>query len=457
MLRASNHLRFLIIILVAGTACEAMGARNSGPDWVVHPPQDGMYLYAAGISAKSDLKEARAEAVAMGISTIAAAVLSVVSESYDQMTDEIRTSISDRVNFRTAQSLEGVEVVEVSRVGAHTHALVRCPRTEIPRARMQYVHDKREAEQRAELLMNGLDGDITGRTVDVHVPFDTGPSVASGERIRTLIHSLNLLEPYGGFRYEAARQALFAAIAELDLRATRSGNDLQVTPADIPVRLGSTRFSDRLKLSGADRLRNVVTVDTLPLCALIDNEMLARDVAAWLEKKSAKFQWMSTMLTTGPKVAIFPAQDQASEVSAILIQSALTNVKIIDRRMLGGFQIRNILDGKPQANVGIDYLVVVTTSIMPANSGWITQLVWGNQASYQISTVVEVINPTTAEIVKTIITQTLASQADFKVGLAFSKQLLPFSESKGNAVTHGIVYVVGELNKVLNTSGCETQ
>ncbi len=258
------------MLSVATCPLTAAAKARAAPEWISSTPQDVRYLYGVGVSSEADAKEARVEAVAMGIGSVATAIFSVVNESYEQTTDENRTTVRDRVNLRTAHALEGVEVVEVAIVDPQTYALVRYPRAEVPAARMRYITERREAEYQAANLIESA-----GSAVN---------------RFRSLIQAANMLAPYGGHRYDDARATLFMAISDLKLEASRAGNILLVTPADLPVRLGARRFTGKLNLTDADRLRNVLSVDTVPFCAMIEDRDLSRQVAEGLNRKQAEFQ-----------------------------------------------------------------------------------------------------------------------------------------------------------------------
>ncbi|OGH61952.1 MAG: hypothetical protein A3G34_14445 [Candidatus Lindowbacteria bacterium RIFCSPLOWO2_12_FULL_62_27] len=263
------------ILMLTAVGPEA-AARGRAPTWIQEVPQDARYLYGVGVSTKVDGKEARMEAVAMGIASIATAIYSAVSESYDEITDERGTTLQDRVNLRTAHALEGAEVVDVAVSGRTTYALVGFPRSEAPAARARYAKNQREAEDHAEGLIAGVAGADRERSEVIH--------------LRDLIRAVNLLEPYGGHQYEAAKGELFAAILAMKLEATRSDGTLQVRPGDLPVRLGARRFTGKLALSEADRLRRIVTVDTFPFVAQIQNPILAAKVADALGQKQAVFE-----------------------------------------------------------------------------------------------------------------------------------------------------------------------
>ena len=150
-------------------------AKTRQPAWVTESPRDERYLYGIGVSGKTDSKESRTEAVAMGIASIATAVYSAVSESYEQTMDEGRTVLRDHLNLRTAHGLEGVEVVETSQTDRGLYALVRYPRASMPAARLAYAKNQRAAEEQARSLLSG------------------GESRGLAARLRDLIHAVNLL------------------------------------------------------------------------------------------------------------------------------------------------------------------------------------------------------------------------------------------------------------------------
>ena len=285
--RPAPLLPILAAILIVTAVGSEAAARARAPTWIQEVPQDVQFLYGVGVSTKADVKEARTEAVAMGIASIATGIYSAVSASYDEITDERRTTLQDRVNLRTAHALEGVEVVDVATAGHTTYALVRFPRSTVPAARVRYAKNQREAEDHAEKLMAG-----EGGIGDHHFEDTAGADRERSQvvHLRDLIRAVNLLEPYGGHRYEEAKGELFSAILDMKLEATRSDGILQVRPVDLPVRLGAKRFSGKLALSAADRLRNTITVDTIPFVAQIQNPDLAAKVADALGQKQAFFE-----------------------------------------------------------------------------------------------------------------------------------------------------------------------
>lgn len=285
--KSKGLLVFSLVLLLASTA----HAKDGVPDWVARIPEDAQYVYGVGVASKSDEKEARSEAVAMGITSIATAIYSAVSGSYDETLTDKTSAIRDHVSIRTTHSLDGVETVKVFRTGTATYALVRYPRSGVRAARLRYADAQRAAEE----------------TVDrVVLDFSAGENPVG--RIRSLIHAVNLLAPYGGHKYESAKTALLMAISELRMEAVRRGDLLDVSPLDLPVKLGRRSFTGRLTLTGMERLFGTVVIDTLPFCAAIQDPHLRVQVMEALEQKTARF----------PTDCVSVSGKLAREMSAIL-------------------------------------------------------------------------------------------------------------------------------------------
>ena len=165
---------------------------------------------------------------------------------------------------------------------------------------------------------------------------------------------------------------------------------------------------------------------------------------------------VTAMLAAAPRVAILPA-DGNSGVSVTLIQSKLDKVRVIDRKMLSTYEREAALSGKALADIGVDYLVLVRTAILPAKTPLWAQIMYEYIRFYEVTTIIEVVDPPTAEILKTIVLTTRAPGADVDAGLAISGQvvLLEKSKEKSKPIKDGVTYAANELYKVFGVAAPE--
>lgn len=160
-----------------------------------------------------------------------------------------------------------------------------------------------------------------------------------------------------------------------------------------------------------------------------------------------------TMTIGAPRIALIPENNQASAIAATLIQSKLEHVHIIDRRSLNTIQVESVLAGKPLANIGVDYLILVKSAVNPVRSDLVTKIVSGSEQSYEIVTTVEVIQPGSAEIIKTIVTSSLANYMDIDLGERLTwlrVSFLTFGTNASKVFSKELTHVVSELNKIFD-------